>query len=249
MRLEHIAAHGRTVALLGAGLLWAATLDCLAANGENGAAASGAKQCAAPGALQTQPSPADCTLCVRNNPLIIAGADGTASATLQLCNKGPDKKLQLSVEDFRAYSPRGATFPLGATRTLNAELASQQDIREGKAPLATDTCIGLKLDAAKLNAAGSMSSALWNGDERLIDLKAVRYQVPFNLKVDGGTGEAVAVAINGADAAGHIALRNEDPIAYCVSWRLELDGRVDSHDVIVPAGGSVDLPFKLRNGR
>ena len=191
------------------------------------------------------PSPEDCTLCVASNPLLTVNKDGAASAALHLCNRGTAPELlDLTISDFHAFDPKGQSYPLSAVRTLSAVNSANNPILAGTAPLVPNGCVDVKIDATRLWQAGLSVADLQNGPTTILQLKAVRYEVPLNVRVEGQTEDGVTVLFTrGRQSV--IRLRNEDGLAYQLLWRLELADFVQSGETFIAGHGLATLPVEL----
>jgi hypothetical protein len=191
-----------------------------------------------------EPSAKECTLCVAHNPLLNVNKDGAASATVRLCNRSAqDVKLDLSLSDFHAQNHSGKPYPLSTVRTLSP-VVPNNPVVTGASPLTSGSCVDVKADVSGLWQAGLSSAELNNGTERVIVLKAVRHQVPFNVRVDGPTPEVADVHVTRGKTS-FIRLRNEDDMEYRVVWRLELGDNVRDGEFRIPARGLVPVPVEL----
>jgi hypothetical protein len=75
-------------------------------------------------------------------------------------------------------------------------------------------------------------------------VKAVRYEVPLNIRVEGQTQDGVNVLFTRGRRS-FIRLRNEDELAYQLLWRLELADFVQSGDTFIAGHGLATLPVEL----
>lgn len=190
-------------------------------------------------------SPRGCTLCVETNPLLNVDKDGVTSGTVRLCNRGATPStLALDLSDFYARDPHGTLYPLSSVRSLAADSPAHKPIVDGQSPLAPNSCVDVKIDASRIWQAGLAKADLRNGTDTVIPLHAVRYQVPFNLKVDGPTPESVNLVFTRGQQ-GTIKLRNEDGMSYPFAWRLELGDTVHSGTGFVSANGQTTIPVSL----
>ena len=197
------------------------------------------------GDFRPQVSTTNCVLCAETNPLFVVDKDGNASGTLRLRNRGKDAvTLQLTISDFSAAVDDGLTDPLNAVSTLSAVDTAATPILEGTAQLQPGRWIEVKISAANLWQAGLSSASLMNGTEKLIDLKALRYHVPFNVKVEGATSERADVSL-ARSCESPLTLRNDDPMTYRFRWKVEIDGRTIEDVHVVQPYKSVSLPIRL----
>jgi hypothetical protein len=182
-------------------------------------------------------SPPDCTLCVASNPLLSVDKDGAASATLRLCNRGAaPAMLDLALSDFHSLDPGVELYPLSTVRTLSAVNAANSAIVAGAAPLPPGSCVDVKVDATKIWQAGLSVADLLDGRTKILQLKAIRYQVPFNVRVEGQTESGVNILFTrGSETS--IRLRNDDELAYRLRWRLELADFDKSGEEFIPGHG------------
>jgi hypothetical protein len=193
-----------------------------------------------PNKAVTQVSAKGCVACVELNPMLLVGSDGTASGVVRICNRSEAPiDLDLLVTDFSAQRSDQTSYQLGSVATVTPETQSG---------LAKDACVGVKVSVSKLWQAGLLTAELRNHGQPLIELKAIRNQVPFNLKVAGPTPEKVAISFT-RGAQSDITLRNEDPMSYRFTWSLELDGHVIAPPTLgwVAAGDVVKLPVTLHD--
>lgn len=207
----------------------------------NAQGASSPRSCA----FCPEQSPPDCILCVASNPLLSVDKDGAASATLHLCNRGAaPATLDLALSDFHAIDPRGQSYPLSTVRTVSAGNPANNAILAGTAPLAPNNCVDVKIDATRIWQAGLSVADLQNGRTRLLQLKAVRYQVPLNVRVEGQTEDGVNILFTrGSETS--IRLRNEDELAYRLRWRLELADADRSGEEFIPGHGLATIKVEL----
>jgi len=190
-------------------------------------------------------SPKGCTLCVESNALLTVDKDGVTSGTIKLCNRSAMPiPLALEVSDFYAKDPHGTPYPLSAVRSLAAASATNNPVVNGTSPLAPNACVDVRIDASRIWQAGLAKADLKNGTEALVPLNAVRYQVPFNLKIEGPTPEVVSVGFTRGRQS-RIRLRNEDGMAYRFLWRLELGETTHSDEGFVVANGMTSIPVTL----
>lgn len=175
------------------------------------------------------------------SPLWEVSKDGKASGIVHLCNRGKESiNLKIAVSDFFVTGSNGARYALSSTRNV----AAVDETKKNTALEAND-CVDLKVDAANLWQAGLMSASLQNNDREIAKLKAVRYDVPFNLKVDGANPEKLDLQFaNGKPT--NISLRNDDPYAYTFRWRLQLDEGSDSGVQWVGPKQVVTFPVELK---
>ena len=114
----------------------------------------------------------------------------------------------------------------------------------GASPLAPNSCVDVKIEASRIWQAGLAKADLKNGTDTLVPLNAVRYLVPFNVKVEGPTPEVVNVGFTRGRES-RIRLRNDDGMAYRFLWRLELAEASHAGEGFVPANGSTTIPVTL----
>ena len=192
-------------------------------------------------------SPSDCTLCVASNPLLTVDKDGAASATLHLCNRAEaPATLDLALSDFHSVDPGRQPYPLSTIRTLTAVNAANSAIVAGTAPLASKSCVDVKVDASRIWQAGLSVADLQDGRTKILQLKAIRYQVTFNIKVEGQTEAGVNILFTrGSEAS--IRLRNDDDLAYRFRWRLELADLDKSGEEFIPGRGLATIKLECPN--
>jgi hypothetical protein len=196
--------------------------------------------------LCPEPPRANCTLCATSNPVLNVSKDGAASSLVRLCNRGgQDVTLDLRLSDFHAPGGDGATYPLYSQGTISS-VPPNNAVVAGTAPLVPNACVDIKVDVSGLWQAGFYSAELRNGDTGIASLKALRYQVPFNVKADGPTPEAVTVDITRGRAA-HIRLRNDDDMAYRFTWTLDVGNEQYSGTSDIRARGTKSLQFEPRS--
>ena len=189
-------------------------------------------------------SPSGCTLCVASNPLLSVDKDGATSATLHLCNRGEaPATLDLGLSDFHSIDPGIQPYPLSTIRTLTAVNSANSAIVAGTAPLASKSCVDIKVDASRIWQAGLSVADLQDGSRNILQLKAIRYQVPFNIKVEGQTEAGVNILFTrGSEAS--IRLRNDDDLAYRFRWRLELADLDTSGEEFIPGRGLATIKLE-----
>ena len=232
-----------------AGLVLVVLAGCMAdtrAPPSNAPQASATASASAPPCTFCPKTSADgCTLCVRQNPLLAVTSEGVASGSLRICNEGSAPLTPaLALSDFTVPASGGEAFALPATSRLSAATAADEPIVNGTSPLAPRQCIAVKLDATGLLQAGPMTATLLDGKQKLVDVKAVRLQAPFDLRIEGPTPERLDLSIARGEKA-RIVLRNADPLAYRFLWRLELGSQVLSGEAVALPNRLVELAVAL----
>jgi hypothetical protein len=196
-------------------------------------------------ALSPDQSADDCVLCVASNPLLTVDKDGAASSTLHLCNRGTTPAtLDLTVSDFRSEAPDGRSYDLAAKRTLSAVDSANNPILTGAVPLEPSRCLDVKIDATRIWQAGLSVADLKNGPTTLLQIKAVRYQVPLNIRVEGQTEDGLNVLFTRGTQTS-IRLRNEDEQGYKLQWRLDLADADTTGDLFIPGLGLATIKVAL----
>ena len=216
--------------------------DKPAAAGPVSASPPAAATSAPPCTYCTETSPRDCAgLCLVNNPLLIASREGVAKGSIRVCNNGSEpKRFALDLAAFRASVP-GGTYTFGSTAALGPVDANDRSRITSDGKLQPG-CLRLLVNATGLLQAGVMSAQLLNDGKQFGELKAVRPQVAFDLKVDGQNPSEVNVTIV-RDTKARITLRNADPIPYRFTWRLELGGEPLLGTAEVGPEQLVNIPF------
>ncbi|MBS0474541.1 MAG: hypothetical protein JSR28_05245 [Proteobacteria bacterium] len=185
-------------------------------------------------------APQTCAPCIEDPPRLVAAADGTAIASVEVCNRSTDAvPLALALSDFIAHGVGNDPFPLNTTRHLSAESAADRDLVEGKTKLG-QRCVAVKLEVSGLWQAGLSIGTLRNGPDKLSDLQAINLHAPFHVKVDGPNPDKVELRmVDGQSIELH--LRNEDTMGYRFRWQLDLPGRPASGIAHVRPNRSVTL--------
>lgn len=192
-------------------------------------------------------SPADCTICVRDNPRFEVGADGLATQVFRVCNAGDSPvPLALSVGDFSAIGLEVNPLPLNTTRKISGETSGDKPVVEDGATLEQKKCVNAKVEIGRLWQAGPMTATLFNGKKDLVKLVALRQRVPFALKIDAPNPEALDLSFR-RGCSTVIRLRNDDSMTYRFRWRLELGEHVLKDGATVAPTGSSELRVKLEN--
>ena len=185
--------------------------------------AAAADSSAATADFQPKPSPEGCVLCAETNPLLVVDKDGHATGTIRLRNRGTEPlALRLFVSEFKTAGD-GAPDDLDATTTLSVADAMTKAVVADDAPLQPKAAFDVTINAANLWQPGPSAASLRNGTEKVIDLIALRYAVPFNLKVDGPTPERAELTFV-RNRATYLTLRNDDPMTYRFRWHVQFDG-------------------------
>ncbi len=193
--------------------------------------------------LCPEPPRANCTLCATSNPVLNVSKDGAASSLVRLCNRGTeDATLDLSVSDFHAPGVDGATYPLYSQGSISS-VPANNGVVAGTSPLVPKACVDVRVDASGLWQAGFSTAELRNGDTVIASLRALRYQVPFNVKADGPTPEVVTVEITRGRPA-QIRLRNDDDLAYRFAWTLDVGNDQYAGTSDIRARGTKALEFE-----
>jgi hypothetical protein len=189
-----------------------------------------------------EPPRTNCTLCATSNPVLNVSKDGTGSSIVRLCNRDTQgATLDLRLSDFHAPAKDGATYPLSSQGNISA-VPPNNPVVAGTSPLAPNACVDIKVDASGLWQAGFYSAELKNGDTAIASIRALRYQVPFNVKADGPTPDAVNVDITRGSPA-RIRLRNDDDMAYRFAWTLDVGNDEYRGTSDISARGTTWLSF------
>jgi hypothetical protein len=213
--------------------------------GNRQAAPAGAVAQAKPPQHTPRRSAADCVLCAETNPLLIVDKDGNANGTLRLRNRGKEPQtLHLNVSDFTASGGAASPQPMNAVITLSTPDSNAKPTLDGTTPLLPGASIDVKVTAANMWQAGRSLASLMNGMTHVVDLEALRYNVPFNVKVDGPTPEQATISFTKGRPA-QVALRNDDAITYRFRWTLTVAGTTRHGTEIVYPFKSVSLPLHL----
>jgi len=171
-----------------------------------------------PVSLAPETSPPACSaLCVTSSTTLVVDKDGGAAGELTLCNRGADTTVAPRLSDFHVVRPRSEDMPLQTVRTLSG--ADGKPFADRTA-LARRACVVVKVQVAKSSRGGLLSARFANGEDPLVEVKAVRSEPPFRLRVDAATPEKVDVAIT-RGRPGLIQLRNEDPEGYAFLWAVQ----------------------------
>lgn len=185
-------------------------------------------------------APQPCAPCIEEAPKLVAAADGTALATVKVCNRDTAVlKLALTLSDFTAHGIRDDPFPLNTTRRLSLDAPAQRGLDEVTTELGQG-CVAVKLEVSGLWQAGLSIATLRNGPDKLADLQAINLHAPFHIKVDGPNPDKVELRlVDGQPMA--LNLRNEDTMGYRFRWRLDLADRSASDIAHVRPNRSVTL--------
>jgi hypothetical protein len=190
-----------------------------------------------------EPPRTNCTLCATSNPVLNVSKDGAGSSMVRLCNRGTQAAtLDLRLSDFHAPGKDGATYPLSSQGNISS-VPPNNPVVAGASPLAPNACVDIKVDASGLWQAGFYSADLKNGDTAIASIRAFRYQVPFNVKADGPTPDAVNVDITRGSPA-RIRLRNDDDMAYRFAWTLDVGNDEYRGTSDIGARGTTTLSFE-----
>jgi hypothetical protein len=172
----------------------------------------------------TAPSPQSCSgVCIEENPRLVVSDDGIASGVLRIVNRSSkEESLRLHLGDFKGGVAQPAEW-LGTERELQPyRLEDKPFLDAGKLPAGGR--VGVKVVASRLTQPGVMTATLSNDGVNLVDVKAVRHRVPFQLKIAGPTPETLKTSFfNGGST--RIVLINRDGMTYPFTWRLEIGGR------------------------
>jgi hypothetical protein len=107
----------------------------------------------------------------------------------------------------------------------------------------------VRVDVTNLWEAGESEAELLNNGAKIGVLRAVKYRVPFSVKLDGVPPERPEVVLQWrkASAHGQLLLKNEDTMTYQLDWSLVLDGKEASkgQGVLLPPQGMTMIPVTL----
>ena len=194
--------------------------------------------------FQPKPSAQGCVLCAETNPLLVVDKDGHAKGTIRLRNRGTDPlTLQLFVSQFTTAG-EGEPDDLDATTTLTVADPMTKAVVEGNTPLLPNAAFDITITAANLWQPGPSAARLMNGTDKVIDLKALRYAVPFDLRIDGPTPERADLSFT-QNRETALTLRNDDPMTYRFRWNLEIDGHAMGGMETVPPNKEVRLKLRI----
>jgi len=170
--------------------------------------------------------------------MVIEPGVSTGSVQLQFLNSSTTeiKGILLTASDFVSDTTRR---PLGAKVTFAKEGESAGKPTLEHAALASGQSLMVRLDVANLWESGEAAVALHNHAEKVGTLKAMKYRLPFNVKVDSAaTGVPEITFLKGETKK--IVLKNDDPVTYVVSWQLSAAGA--SYDgrgqITIPPNGT-----------
>ena len=194
--------------------------------------------------FRPKPSPQGCVLCAETNPLLVVDEGGQAKGTIRLRNRGTDPlTLQLFVSPFTTAGD-GEPDDLDATTTLTVAEAMTKAVVADNAPLQPNAAFDVTITATNLWQPGPSAARLMNGTEKVIDLRALRYTVPFNLKIDGPTPERADLSF-AQNRETSLTLRNDDPMTYRFRWNVEIGGHAMGGVEKVPPNKAVRLKLQM----
>ena len=199
-----------------------------------------------PLSLVPETGPANCVLCVKTNPLFVVDKDGSASGDLNVCNTGQmPLELAPGLTDFRMARPSATAAPLNTVRAITG--VDGKPIPEGTM-VAANKCTGVRLQVTKFGQGGFATAEFTNAGNKLIEVKAVRYDLPFNLKLEGPTPEKLDTTFT-RGVPGKIRLRNEDGIGYRFHWRLELGDDSREGYAVADPRGRIEIEVRIDDGK
>lgn len=191
--------------------------------------------------------PADACIRLEQPPLLIANTSGEGSALLQICSTCsppvPAKVRVSAVEGPLTAASSGSAGPLSPPHlALSSAVEADRAILEGTSVWPA-RCVPAKLAVTGLLQPGAHLVRLTQDGKPLDPVKAARLDFPFTLRSTGERPEQIEVSIAPGSRLA-VPLRNEDPWAYRIEWRLELGGKVDQGVETVPGRGRKELPLR-----
>ena len=176
---------------------------------------------------------------LRLSTIIVDQTTNTGSAWLHLHNvsKAP-VTVSLSAGDFISKTT-GKELGAQITFTDRTDAAGKSIYL---ARVARDSILYVKVSASNLWEAGESEAVLYHRDSEIGRLKAVKYRVPFNLKLETQTPDAPSLSFE-RNRPTWMILKNDDAMTYPVHWELAMADTSLAGTVTLTPNGSV--PIKL----
>ncbi len=175
---------------------------------------------------------AEAALVVRVPPaLAVEHPKNTATGVIHIHNPSTTATaVYLTADDFVATST-GAQ--LGATVTFSGPGgAARGPVYEGNVPAGGS--VAITVDIGNVWEAGEARARLWNRDQEVATLRAIKYRVPLTVRIlDAGENPVLAFQ-RGVPRT--VTLKNDDGMTYEVDWRLAIGGAVAAGErTVLPA--------------
>ena len=165
---------------------------------------------------------AEAALVVRVPPaLAVEHPKNTATGVIHLHNPATTATaVYLTADDFVATST-GAQ--LGATVTFAGPGGGARGpVYEGSVPAGGS--VAITVDVGNVWEAGESRARLWNRDQEVATLRAIKYRVPLTVRIlDAGENPVLAFQ-RGVPRT--VTLKNDDEMTYEIDWRLAIGGAV-----------------------
>ncbi|HEY6513972.1 MAG TPA: hypothetical protein VI032_18490 [Burkholderiaceae bacterium] len=168
---------------------------------------------------------------------------------MQLCNRSSQPiKPALQLSRFAERMPDGTRTVSAAVGSVVAAVADDEAIVKGRAELAAQRCVDVKVEASKVPPSSLLIATLRHGADELVEVKALRQEaLPFNLKLDGSAANKLDITLVRGQRGHEIRLFNEDPVLYRIRWSLQLAGdEVDAGVAVAYPRQHVVLPVSLQ---
>ena len=175
---------------------------------------------------------AEAALVVRVPPaLAVEHPKNVATGVIHLHNPSTTATaVYLTADDFVAMST-GAQ--LGATVTFSGPGGGTRGpVYEGSVPAGGS--VAITVDVGNVWEAGESVARLWNRDQEVATLRAIKYRVPLTVRIlDAGENPVLAFQ-RGVPRT--VTLKNDDGMTYEVDWRLAIGGAVAAGErTLLPA--------------
>ena len=189
-----------------------------------------------PAAIPAAPAASASGLSINGSsmPALVAGGDGAANVTVELClsKDAAAAPLALDLAGFSGTDAEGRRYALQTTSVA---------VPKDKATtLAPGRCLPVAISVTGLFDGGPTTAVLRNEGREVATVFAVNAKVPFTLKASDPNPDRLDVTM-AKDESAKISIRNLDDLTYRVVWNWELGASVCSGSFTIGPRSKKDL--------
>jgi hypothetical protein len=170
---------------------------------------------------------------------IVLDANGAGTVTMVLRNKSAnDVDLVLTIDQF-THSANGAIYTLKSTATATPPVG-------GKPVPKNNGTVAVAVSVSNVTAAGESMAKVWNKDQDIATVKAIRLPAAYNVQIVSPTPDNPEIHLVGDGA--RFTLKNGDALSYPFKWQLRYDGALyEGGTFTLPAAGTYDLILPIQS--
>ena len=175
---------------------------------------------------------------------IVDPATNSANKLILLQNSSSnDINILLHVGEFKSKI-RGDVLNANVTFSTIEGIKSGPIYNHSKEPLKPGEILFVNMEVTNLWEAGESEATLFNNNEEVGTLTALKYRLPFNIMLDASRHENSKLVME-RNKPTRIYLKNEDPMTYPVKWVLSINGTsINGPEVVLPPNGEEWIEIK-----